>query len=239
MNNRASCAIPERLGIRRESIRRQSEIVNGVALDIASYAALADNWPPKPPERPLPARTIAVNEEIRLRQFAKSDRDAMWKALDTGRDYLGEYLAWITEYKTEDDHTRGFERRRIERDFFDRSGEYIVEYRGELAGTVGFGIPNRDNGVEVGYWLRQNLQGQGIMTRAVEAAITMLIVEMGLHRVTIRAATSNLPSRRIPERLGFTHEGTMRGAGLVQGEYLDLENYSILDHEWLAHSKNT
>ena len=238
IENRASCAVPERLGIKRESIRRQSHVIKDRAYDMASYAALADNWPPKPPDRPLPATTITVDEETRLRQIVQGDRDSMWKALDSGRDYLGRYMPWMAEYKTEDDHTRGFNKRRAERDFFDSSQGYILEHRGELAGTIGFGTPNRDNGVEIGYWLREDLQGQGIMTRAVEAVITMLIVEVGLHRITIRAATTNLPSRRIPERLGFTHEGTLRGAGFVNGEYLDLEIYSMLNHEWLARSKN-
>ena len=238
IENRASCAVPERLGIRRESIRRQSHIVKDRTLDMASYAAFADNWPPKPPDRPLTATTIEVDGETRLRQLVLGDRDAMWKALDSGRDYLGRYMPWMAEFNTEDDHTRGFNKRRAEQDFFDSSRGYILEHRGELAGTVDFGTPNRDNGVEIGYWLREDLQGQGIMTRAVEAVITMLIVEVGLHRITIRAATSNLPSLGIPERLGFAHEGTLREAGFVNGKYLDLEIYSMLDHEWLARSKN-
>ena len=66
----------------------------------------------------------------------------------------------------------------------------------------------------------------------------MLIVDVGIHRVTIRAATSNLPSRGIPERLGFKHEGTMRDNSYVNNEYMDLEIYSMIDHEWLKHSKN-
>ena len=238
ITNRASCAIPERLGIRRESIRRQSEIKKGVVLDMASYAALADSWPPKPPSPALPAKEIRVDDEILLRQHIESDRDDMWKALDAGREYMGKYLPWMAAYKVEDDHTRGYSTRQLEKDNLDGSGGYIVEYKGELAGTVGFGMPNRDNGIEVGYWLRQDLQGRGIMTRSVEAIITMLIVEIGLHRVTIRAATSNLPSRGIPERLDFKHEGTMRDNSYVNNEYMDLEIYSILDHEWLKHSKN-
>jgi RimJ/RimL family protein N-acetyltransferase len=30
----------------------------------------------------------------------------------------------------------------------------------------------------------------------------------------------------------------MRGASYVNNEYMDLEIYSILDHEWLKRSKN-
>jgi ribosomal-protein-serine acetyltransferase len=235
--NSASCAVPERLGIRRESVRRQSQIRNSKPLDLASYVAFANNWPPKAPARALPNNEIHVDDEILLRQIEESDRDSMWDAFKTGREYLGAYLPWIAEYKTEKVHTRGFDTRRAEKDTFDGSCGYAIEYKGELAGTIGFGMPDRNNGIEVGYWLRQDLQGRGIMTRSVEAVITMLIVEIGLHRVTIRAATPNLPSRGIPERLGFKHEGTMRHGSYVNNEYIDLEIYSMLDHEWLARSK--
>ena len=238
ISNRASCAIPERLGIQREAIRRQSEIKKGVVLDMASYAALADNWPPKPPARQYPHFEIRVNDEILLRQPIETDRDDMWKALDAGRDYFRKYLAWMSEYKTEADHTAGFNTRRFEADHFEGSRDYIIEYKGELAGTVGFGMPKHDNGIEIGYWLRQDLQGRGIVTRSVEKIIDMLIHEMGLHRVTIRPATSNMPSRGIPERLGFKHEGTMRDGSYVNNEYMDLEIYSMLDHEWLKRSQN-
>ena len=236
LNNRASASIPERLGIRRESIRRQSEIINGVSLDMASYAAFADNWPPKPPARALPTDELQVDNEILLRQHSDSDYKEMWTAFEAGREYLGKYLPWMAAYETKDDYTRLYTARRLEGDNFDGSRGYVVQYKGELAGTVGFGIPNRDNVIEVGYWLREDLQGKGIMTRSVEAVITMLFVEVGRHRVTIRAATTNLASRGIPERLGFKHEGTMRDGGFVNNEYLDLEIYSILDHEWLARS---
>ena len=236
ITNRASCAIPERLGIQRESIRRHSEIKKSVVLDMASYAALADNWPPKAPARQYPQLEIRVDDEILLRQGIETDRNDMWKALDAGRDYIRKYLPWMSGYVTEADHTTGFNTRRNEADHFDGSRDYIIEYKGELAGTVGFGMPKRDNGIEIGYWLRQDLQGRGIATRSVEKIIDMLIHEMELHRVTIRAATSNLPSRAIPERLGFKHEGVIRDGSFVNNEYIDLEIYSMLDHEWRKRS---
>jgi len=238
LSNTASTAIPKRLGIKRESIRRQSEVINGISLDMASYAAFADNWPPKLPSLALPSTEIRVDDEILLRQHVASDYDLLWSAFFEGRDYLGEFLPWMPAYKTKDDYTRLYTTRRLEQDNFDCSCGYVVEYKGELAGTIGFGVPNRDNVIEVGYWIRKDLQGGGIATRSLEAVMTMLFVEVGMHRVTIRAATANLPSRRIPELLEFKHEGTMRDGVYVNDEYLDLEIYSMLDHEWLARSKN-
>lgn len=162
----------------------------------------------------------------------------MWQAIDSGREYLGEYMPWLHEYPTEEAHTLGFKKRLFERDNFDRTGSYVVEFQNQLAGTMGFGNPSRDNSVDVGYWLREDLQSRVIMTRCVSALINMAIVEMGIHRIVIRAATANLSSRGIPERPGFVHEGTMRATGYVNGEYMDLEIYSMLDHEWLARSTN-
>lgn len=236
--NRHSCAVPERLGLRRESIRRQSQVINGTVFDMANYAALADNWPPKPPKSPLPSRQIQIDDEILLRTSEESDREPMCKALDSGRDYIGKYLPWMAGFGTEENHARGFNMRHFDKDLLSGGCDYIVEYKGELAGTAGFGPPSRDNGVEIGYWIRQDLQERGIVTRVVSSLIDMAIVQMGMHRVTIRAATSNLPSRAIPERLSFTHEGVMREASFVNDEYMDLEIYSILDHEWLKRSSN-
>lgn len=49
-----------------------------------------------------------------------------------------------------------------------------------------------------------------------------------LQKVEIRAATANHRSRAIPERLGFTHEGTLRRAERVYDTWLDLETYALL-----------
>lgn len=231
-NNRKSCAVPGRIGIRRESIRRQGDVIGGLPHDMASYVAFATDWPPAEPDPPLPLRTIDVDAEITLRPTVLSDQTSMWQVTNDGREYLAEYLPWMTEYDTEENYHKRFTQRRLEKDPFGRSGEYTIEYGGELVGTVGFGLPNRDNGVEIGYWLRQDLQGRGIMTRSVTAIIDIIFDHMKLHRVMIRAATLNKPSRGIPERLGFTHEGALREAAFVQGRYLDLEVYSILEHEW-------
>jgi ribosomal-protein-serine acetyltransferase len=43
--NEKSCAVPERLGFRREGIERQAEWLYDHFVDHAVYSALASEWP--------------------------------------------------------------------------------------------------------------------------------------------------------------------------------------------------
>jgi hypothetical protein len=51
-------------------------------------------------------------------------------------------------------------------------------------------------------------------------------------RVEIRAAPENARSRAIPERLGFTQEGTLRQVECVGDRYLDNVVYAMLAEDW-------
>jgi ribosomal-protein-serine acetyltransferase len=72
------------------------------------------------------------------------------------------------------------------------------------------------------------------MTAAVRLLVDHALTEWQLNRVEIRVAVENLRSRAIPERLGFSQEGTLRKADLVDGRYLDSVVYSMLAVDWPA-----
>ena len=98
-----------------------------------------------------------------------------------------------------------------------------------MIGAAGFaGIDWVARATSVGYWLSEEHQGRGLMTRAVKALVDHAFGELELHRVEIQAAADNLRSRAIPERLGFQEEGTLREAERVGGRYHDLVVYGLL-----------
>lgn len=54
----------------------------------------------------------------------------------------------------------------------------------------------------IGYWLGEEFQGNGIMTKVAKTLTDYAFNELNLNKVEIRAAVENEKSRAIPERLG-------------------------------------
>jgi ribosomal-protein-serine acetyltransferase len=72
------------------------------------------------------------------------------------------------------------------------------------------------------------------MTRSVAALVRYAFEVYGLNRVEIRVGTENGRSRAIPERLGFSHEGTLHAAEWVSDRFIDHEVYGLLVDDWRA-----
>lgn len=62
----------------------------------------------------------------------------------------------------------------------------------------------RADRVEIGYWLRQDWMGQGIVSEAVRAVLDAVHTVASFTRVEIRCDARNAPSAAVPRRLGFT-----------------------------------
>ena len=75
---------------------------------------------------------------------------------------------------------------------------------------------------EIGYWCRKRFQGQGYITESTEAITKFAFETLGAKRVEIRCDSKNVRSRRIPDRLGFKLEGTLRNDSISpSGELRD------------------
>lgn len=100
-----------------------------------------------------------------------------------------------------------------------------------LVGTVGAQLDAYSGTATLGYWIGQSHEGKGIVTRSCARVIDELFGRRDVHRLEIRTATHNERSRKLAERLGFTHEGTLREAFHVGDEYHDLAVYGLLAAE--------
>jgi ribosomal-protein-serine acetyltransferase len=100
---------------------------------------------------------------------------------------------------------------------------------GRMIGAGGLlGVEWEARKTGIGYWLAEEHQGRGLMTRAVQAMSDYAFDELDLNRVEIHVGTENRKSRAIPERLGFQQEGVLRDYERIGDRYLDMVVYALL-----------
>jgi phosphinothricin acetyltransferase len=94
--------------------------------------------------------------------------------------------------------------------------------------VTGFAALNRwstrkayDSTAEVSYYMDAEYRGQGTGKLLLEQ-IVLAGKEAGLHNLVSRITQGNIVSLAMHERLGFTHIGVMREAGMKFGQYLDV-----------------
>jgi ribosomal-protein-serine acetyltransferase len=167
-----------------------------------------------------------------LRLLDESDADELYRLIDENRAHLAPWLPWAAGHTREatGEFIRLTQRQAAANDGF----QAALVCEGEIVGVAGFLSVNWPHGsTSIGYWLSERHQRRGLMTDAVRALVEHAFGEWDLHRVEIRAATENVRSRRIPERLGFREEGVLREAERIGERYNDLAVYAILAPEWV------
>ncbi len=175
-----------------------------------------------------------IDEEVSLRMFNEDDAEEFYNLTISSKEYLREWLGWLDYVESVEDTAQNIKSRLQE--YIENRGypkSFAIIYRGKIVGTIGFNDINRASKIgEVGYWLAEQFQGNGIMTKALNALIDYGFEELGLNRIQIKVAVENKKSRAQPERLGFTQEGIIRQAEWLYDHYVDHVLYGLLVNEW-------
>ena len=103
----------------------------------------------------------------------------------------------------------------------------------EVIGRVKAWDVNPYNGyLQLGYDVGPEYRNQGYMTEAVSAVIWFLMMEADVNRVFCSVREGNVASRRVCEKCGMRHEGTMRQHYARQdGGYDDVHIYGVLKND--------
>lgn len=178
--------------------------------------------------------TYKIDEDISLRTFREDDAEEFFHLTISSKAYLKDWLGWLDNIKTVEDSTRTIQRRLnklVENGGYTTS--FAIIYKGKIAGTIGFNELDKTNRIGgIGYWLGQNYQDKGIMTKAFKRMIDYGFKELRLNRIEVSVAVNNDKSRALPERFGFTKEGVIRQAEWLYEHYVDHVLYSLLSIEW-------
>lgn len=177
---------------------------------------------------------LIVDDEIELHLPKQVYAEDIFAIVDKDRAYLRVWLPWVDSSKSVQD-TQAFLNNAMR---YNRGGQQlntVILYNKEVVGVISFNAIYRMNRkAEIGYWVAKDFQGKGIITRACTKLISYGFKHLSLNRIYIRVASTNEASKKIPERLGLTYDGTLREDSLLYDEFVDINVYSILKSEWQA-----
>jgi ribosomal-protein-serine acetyltransferase len=182
-----------------------------------------------PPRSELRARPL---ETTRLQLFpldATDSRD-LWTAVDASRAHLEPWLPWVPFNLDVDSSARYAEASAADWDSARACRFAIREKAGKrLLGVIGLeAFAHLHESVELGYWLRVDVTGKGLMTEAGRAVLDWAFGPVNAHRVRVAAATDNHASLAVIGRLGFRFEGIARQAERCHGRWLDHAVFALL-----------
>jgi ribosomal-protein-serine acetyltransferase len=156
------------------------------------------------------AREIDLGEGVSMRRMRAGDAEELHRAIERNSAHIG---AWLPFGDQPFERTAAHVRTSVRAFEAGRGLAMLIFDAGGLVGAVSFVDASREHAkTQIGYWLSEDAQGRGIMTRAVAAMVEQAFGPWGFERIEIRVAGGNARSRAIPERLGFRLEGRLRAS---------------------------
>ncbi len=175
-------------------------------------------------------RSPIETPRLLLAPIEQGDGPEIWSAVDGSRWHLERWLPWVPFNNTPDASQRYADACAADWDA-GRAVRFSIRDRAsrELLGVAGLdSCVHLHRSCELGYWLRRDATGRGLMTEAARAAVEFAFERMGAHRMRCAAATDNHSSLRVIARLGFRFEGIARQAEFVGSRWLDHAVFSRL-----------
>ena len=178
-------------------------------------------------------RIVLTDDQLCLRRAGLREAGRLVKAVQSSQHELGRYLPWA-ERPYDLPEARAFLEFAREQERTGR-GHHLSIFEnasGELIGGIGLMLVRVFQSAELGYWIRTDRAGQGLMTRAGRLLLAHAFDELDLRRVCVHAETRNPASCRVAEKLGMRREGRLRSFMLHHGEPKDHYLYAILAAEF-------
>jgi RimJ/RimL family protein N-acetyltransferase len=151
-------------------------------------------------------------ERLVIRCYKPDDAALLKAAVDPSIDHLLPFMPWA-RFEPQS-IAQKVELLRAFRGQFDRDENYIYGIfsrdESEQLGGSGFHKRSNEGSLEIGYWVAAGAAGQGIATEATAVQTRAAFELCGIDRIDIQVEPENERSLKIPQKLGFTLEGTLR-----------------------------
>lgn len=108
---------------------------------------------------------------------------------------------------------------------------WVFSLKGDttLIGACGLNeLEQEHQKAEIGFWLLPEHWGKGYVPEAAAAVLKYGFGQLGLNRIEAIVEGGNQGSEKVLQKLGFTHEGTLREREIKNGRFVDLLYYGLL-----------
>lgn len=175
---------------------------------------------------------LIIDDTLFLEKLSFVHVELIFNAIDQNRKFLKKWLPFV-DFTLKVSDTERFVKSLLDKSLANRDEVYVIWYKHEFAGLIGFKDIDRVNDkVEIGYWLIEKMTGKGIATAATRKMVNLAFRNMNMNRVQIKCGVGNLKSSAIPRRIGFLFEGIERNGERHNRSYINLEVFSLLRTEW-------
>jgi len=159
------------------------------------------------------ARTYRIEtDRLIIRCYEPADAAKLLEAVKISLDHLLPWMPWARQ-EPESLETK-INRVRLARGQFDLGQDYTFgifnKTDNELIGSAGLHTRGCVQMREIGYWISVTHINKGYASEAVSALTKTGFEVEGLARIEIHCTPENIRSRRIPEKLGYRLERTLK-----------------------------
>jgi [ribosomal protein S5]-alanine N-acetyltransferase len=176
-------------------------------------------------------------ESLLIRLALPEDRAAITSFYISNKKYLEQYSGAINE-KNFEEH---FWINRVDEMHVHFSQDracnfFLFKEDKQLIGYVNFSnfIRGSFQCCTLGYGLAQDVQGNGLMTEALSAAIPFAFNTLNFHRIEANYHPANEKSAAILKKLGFKEEGRAQEYLRIRGSWEPHIRTSLTNHNWIC-----
>ena len=138
-----------------------------------------------------------INKNIKLKILEEREAEQLFKLVDSNRDYLAEFLPFVEHTKKVED-SKHFIHSALQQ-FIDGNGFHCgIWSNKELIGVIGLHYLDLVNKTtSIGYYLAEDFQRKGIMTKCTKALIRYVYEEYDINRIELSLIHISEPTRRL------------------------------------------
>ena len=170
--------------------------------------------------------TLEIDARLRLASVNENFLEPLYALIISNKAWLQQAMDWPQHVVDKEDTLKTLRGNYFlhHRNF---SKMFMILHDSVLVGVFSLNVIEHANkAAYIGYWLAQAAQGQGIISRALQAVMQKYAQEGAVRRFVIRCIVANEASNRVALRNGFSLEGRLKQAEFLNGRFHDQNIYA-------------